>query len=137
MTTVDVAAKRWEQGWELHVSDDRGPIGVLPARRLSQAQRAVRDYIACNDGVEPTTVVVRLAARFDNGLDEEIVAVRADLDDVERAQREAAARSRRLALLLREAGLSGADIAVVLRISRQRVSQLVKSTPVVGGHRQH
>ncbi len=127
MTAVDVAAQRWEHGWELHVSDDRGPIVVLTARRLSRAHRMVRDYVAVTDGIDPTTVAVRIAVRFGNGLDEEIAAVRADLEHAERAQRDAAARSRRLALLLREAGLSGADIAVVLRVSPQRVSQLVKT----------
>jgi predicted XRE-type DNA-binding protein len=127
VTTVDVAARRLEQGWELHLSDDRGPIAVIPVRRLSRVQATVRHYIACSDGVEPTTVAVRIAVRFDNSLDDEIAAVRADLEHLERAQRETAARSRRLALLLREAGLSGADIAVVLRVSQQRVSQLVKA----------
>jgi predicted XRE-type DNA-binding protein len=127
VTIVDVAAQRLEQGWELHLSDDRGPIGVIPARRLSRAQAVVRHYIACTDGVEPTTVAVRITVQFGNGLDDEILAVRADLEHLERAQRETAARSRRLALLLREAGLSGADIAVVLRVSRQRVSQLVNA----------
>lgn len=127
MTTVDVAAQRWEQGWELHISDERGSIGVLPARRLSRAQRIVSNYIACTNGVDPATVDIRIVVRFDNALDGEIAAVRADFEDVERAQREAAARSRRLVLLLRDAGLSGAEIAVVLRVSQQRVSQLVKA----------
>lgn len=40
-------------------------------------------------------------------------------------QRDTAARSRRVARRLKAAGLSGADIAVVLKISAQRVSQLV------------
>ena len=130
MSTVEVTAQRAEQGWELHVSDDRGAITVLPTRRLSRAQRSVREHVACADGLDPATVAVELTVRFDNGLDEEIVGVRADLEAAERAQREAAARSRRLALLLRAAGLSGADIAVVLRVSPQRVSQLVKAAVV-------
>jgi predicted transcriptional regulator len=54
--------------------------------------------------------------------------VRTTLDDAERAQRGAAARSRALAVRLREAGLTGADIAVVLRVSPQRVSQLMRTT---------
>ncbi|HEY0816211.1 MAG TPA: hypothetical protein VGE11_23295 [Pseudonocardia sp.] len=130
MTTVDVTAQRWEQGWELHLSDDRGVLGVLPTRRLSRTQRLVRDYIAYTDGIDPTTVTVHIGVRFDNDLDEEIAAVRADLELVDQAQRATAVRSRRLALLLRDAGLSGADIAVVLRVSPQRVSQLVKRAPV-------
>lgn len=130
MNAVDVTAQRWEQGWELHLYDVRGPLTVLPTRRLSRAQRLVREYVACADGIDPATVEVGITVLFDNGLDEEIAAVRADLEHAERAQREAAARSRRLALLLREAGLSGADIAVVLRVSPQRVSQLVRAAAV-------
>jgi len=73
-------------------------------------------------------VRVRITVTFDNELDAEIAAVRAAVDHAERAQREAAARSRALALRLRDAGLTGADIAVVLRVSPQRVSQLMRAT---------
>lgn len=128
MAAVDVAARRWEHGWELSVSDGRGPLVVLPVRRLSATERTVRDFVACQDGVDPRSVEVRVAVAFGTALDDEIAAVRAALEDVERAQREAAARSRGLALRLREAGLSGADIAVVLRVSPQRVSQLMRAT---------
>ncbi len=128
MTAVDVAARRWEHGWELSVSDERGSLVVLPARRLSVAERTVRDYVACHDGVDPRSVQVRITVAFGTALDDEITAVRAAVEGAERAQREAAARSRGLALLLREAGLSGADIAVVLRVSPQRVSQLMRTT---------
>lgn len=130
--SVEVAARRWEHGWELHVSDERGPLVVLPTRRLSAAERTVRDFVVEHDGVSPRSVRVHLTVTLDNGLangiDEEIAAVRAAVDHAERAQREAAARSRALALRLREAGLTGADIAVVLRVSPQRVSQLMRST---------
>ena len=137
---VEVVARRWEHGWELHVSDARGPLVVLPTRRLSAAERTVRDFVVEHDGVSPRSVRVRITVTFDNGLgsgaesgsgaglDAEIAAVRAAVDHAERAQREAAARSRALALRLREAGLTGADIAVVLRVSPQRVSQLMRAT---------
>jgi hypothetical protein len=125
---VDVAARRWEHGWELHVSDGRGSLVVLPARRLSAADRTVRDYVAFRDGVDPQSVQVRITVAFGTALDDEIAAVRAALEGAERTQREAAARSRGLALRLREAGLSGAEIAVVLQVSPQRVSQLMRTT---------
>jgi len=137
---VEVVARRWEHGWELHVSDARGPLVVLPTRRLSAAERTVRDFVVEHDGVSPRAVRVRITVTFDNGLgsgaesgsgaglDAEIAAVRAAVDHAERAQREAAARSRALALRLRDAGLTGADIAVVLRVSPQRVSQLMRAT---------
>jgi hypothetical protein len=125
---VEVVARRWEHGWELHVSDARGPLVVLPTRRLSAAERTVRDFVVEHEGVSPRSVKVRVTVTFDNGLDAEIAAVRAAVDHAERAQREAAARSRALALRLRGAGLTGADIAVVLRVSPQRVSQLMRAT---------
>ena len=125
---VEVVARRWEHGWELHVSDARGPLVVLPTRRLSAAERTVRDFVVEHDGVSPRAVRVRITVTFDNELDAEIAAVRAAVDHAERAQREAAARSRALALRLRDAGLPGADIAVVLRVSPQRVSQLMRAT---------
>ena len=109
------------------MSDGRGALVVLPVRRLSAAERTVRDFVACQDGLDPRSVELRITVAFGTALDDEI-AVRAALEDAERAQREAAARSRGLALRLREAGLSGADIAVVLRVSPQRVSQLMRTT---------
>jgi hypothetical protein len=57
----------------------------------------------------------------------EVAAVRAETQRADQTQRDAAARSRRLARRLEAAGLSGADIAVVLKVSPQRVSPLVKS----------
>ena len=125
---VEVTARRWEHGWELHVSDGGEPLVVLPTRRLSAAERTVRDFVVEHHGVSPRSVKVRVTVTFDNGLDAEIAAVRAAVDHAERAQRETAARSRALALRLRDAGLTGADIAVVLRVSPQRVSQLMRAT---------
>jgi len=45
----------------------------------------------------------------------------------DRATTEAAAQSRKPTRDLRAAGLSGRDIAAILRVSAQRVSQLLKS----------
>ncbi|GAA0532802.1 hypothetical protein GCM10011581_17530 [Saccharopolyspora subtropica] len=45
------------------------------------------------------------------------------------AQEEAAAKSRRAVADLKAAGLSGADIAAVLDLSPQRLSQLAERTP--------
>lgn len=130
MTTVaaavEVTAHRRERGWALHVADEQGERGVLLARRLSGVEPRVRRFVAAQGGVDPGVVEVRLGVRFDSWLDGEIAAVRAQLERAERTQREAAVRSRRLALQLHDAGLSGADIAIVLQLSAQRVSQLVR-----------
>ena len=50
---IEVTARRWEHGWELHVSDGRGPLVVLPTRRLSAAERTVRDFVVEHEGVSP------------------------------------------------------------------------------------
>jgi hypothetical protein len=125
---VEVTARRWEHGWELHVSDGRGPLVVLPARRLSAAERTVREFVVEHEGVSPRWVKVHTTVTLGSALDAEIAAVRAAVEHAERAQREAAARSRALALRLRDFGLTGADIAVVLGVSPQRVSQLMRTS---------
>ena len=130
MTTVEapveVTARRQERSWELHIADQHGDHGVLRVRRLSGVEHRVRAHVAALDGVDPVVVQVQVTVRFGSWLDEEIRTVRAELERAERTQREVAIRSRRPALQLRSAGLSGADIAVVLQVSAQRVSQLVR-----------
>ena len=125
---IEVTARRWEHGWELHVSDGRGPLVVLPTRRLSAAERTVRDFVVEHEGVSPRSTKVRITVTLGAALDAEIAAVRAAVEHAERTQRATAARSRALALRLRDFGLTGADIAVVLGVSPQRVSQLMRTT---------
>ena len=125
---IEVTARRWEHGWELHVSDGGEPLVVLPTRRLSAAERTVRDFVVEHERVSPRSVKVRITVTLGSALDAEIAAVRAAVEHAERAQRATAARSRALALRLRDFGLSGADIAVVLGVSPQRVSQLMRTT---------
>ena len=57
-------------------------------------------------------------------MDREAAEVRAELARIDADQAKAAARSRAIARRLRKAGLSGADTAVVMGVSPQRVSQL-------------
>ena len=61
-----------------------------------------------------------------DGLDEAAQAARDAVSAADRAVRDVAAQSRQAARDLKDAGLSGRDIAAVLRVSPQRVSQLLK-----------
>jgi DNA-directed RNA polymerase specialized sigma subunit len=62
-----------------------------------------------------------------DGLDEEARAVREAVAAADHATCAAAARSRKVARELKRAGLTGRDIAAILKVSAQRISQLVKS----------
>lgn len=122
-TTYEVRAHRWARGWELHIDG----VGVTQSHSLSGAEEMVRDYIALDRGVEPDSFDVVITPEIGGGLDQDLAEVRRRIREAERAQIEAAERSRALVRRLAAMGLSGKDTAKVLGVSPQRVSQLLKS----------
>jgi hypothetical protein len=123
MTTYDVRAKRWEHGWELHIAG----VGVTQSRTLWDADRMARDLVGRREGLEPGAFEVAITPEIGGGLDEETRAARDAVTEADRLQRAAAAKSREAARRLKRAGLSGRDIAKVLDVSPQRVSQLLRT----------
>jgi DNA-directed RNA polymerase specialized sigma subunit len=121
--TYAVTARRWKRGWELHIEG----VGVTQCRSLVEAESMVRDYVESLTGQDASTSVVKITPEVGGGLDEQARAAREAVAAADKATREAAARSRKVARDLKGAGLSGRDIAAVLRVSAQRVSQLLKS----------
>lgn len=117
--TYHVRATRWDRGWELHVSD----MGVTQAATLERADRAVRDYLATLLDVDDIDDEVVITPEL-GGLEIEAAAARQAVAEAGHLQKEAAARSRETAHRLRSAGLSVGDTAMILGISRGRVSQL-------------
>jgi len=115
-----VIAKRWEHGWELHIDG----IGVTQSRLLSDAEAMVRDYLAADDISDAETAEVTIHPDL-GGLEDLIPAVRAQTEGAQIAQQEAARAARDLVARLRQAGLSVADTAAVLGVTKGRVSQLV------------
>src|SRR2546425_797473 len=93
-------------------------------RRLEAADMA-RSYVAMMRDIPLDTITVEVIPEIGGGLDEVVTDARTAVRQAEEAQRDAAARSRTAARRLREKGLSGRDIAAVLRVSPQRVSQLL------------
>jgi DNA-directed RNA polymerase specialized sigma subunit len=124
VTTYEVRARRWKHGWELHIAD----IGVTQSRSLAEAETMVRDYIETLTGVDASGAQVVVTPEVGDGLDEQARAAREAVAAADRATRAAAARSRKVARDLKQAGLSGRDIAAILKVSAQRVSQLLKSS---------
>lgn len=122
--TYHVTAKRWELGWELHVDG----VGVTQSRSLATAETMVREYVASMLDIENEhSFDVELTPELDNDLASEARAAREAVRQAERARDEAAVQSRKAVHDLKAAGLSGSDVAVVLKLSTQRVSQLINS----------
>ncbi len=86
-----------------------------------------RDLIARREDLPSEGFAVRIIPEIGGGLDEETRAAREAVSAADKAQRQAAAQSRAAARRLRQAGLSGRDIAKVLNVSPQRVSQLLRT----------
>jgi hypothetical protein len=118
-----VRAKRWEHGWELHIDG----VGVTQSRTLWDAEEMARDLIGRREDLPEDAFTVTITPEIGGGLDEETRAAREAVSAANRAQRQAAAQSRAAARRLRQAGLTGRDIAKVLDVSPQRVSQLLRA----------
>jgi hypothetical protein len=123
VTAYTVHARRWEHGWELHIDT----VGITQSHGLADAADMARSYIAMRRSVPIESVVVDIVPEIGDGLDSDVTEARDAVRQAEQAQRDAAARSRTVACKLRERGLSGRDISVVLRVSPQRVSQLLRA----------
>jgi hypothetical protein len=122
MSAYSVHARRWAHGWELHIDG----VGVTQSRNLDGAEQMVRDYIESLTGRDARGDEVTIKPEVGDGLDEATQAAREAVAAADRAVREAAMQSRKAARDLKDAGLSGRDIAAILRVSAQRVSQLLK-----------
>jgi hypothetical protein len=127
-TTYTVHAHRWARGWELHIDG----VGVTQSRKLNDAEKMARDYIALDTGTAPDSFNVEIIPQVDGKLDEEARAARRAVSNAEKAQRTAAAMSRDIAKKLLSSGLTGREIAVFLGISPQRVSQLLRDHAIRG-----
>lgn len=120
MTTYNVRAVRWEHGWELHIED----VGVTQSRGLNDADRMVRDYLRLDFGETESREAEVVITPEVGDLDDEVAAMRRESAELRAKQDRVAARSRDVVRKLRARGMTGTDIAKVLGISEQRVSQL-------------
>jgi predicted RNase H-like HicB family nuclease len=122
---IDVIREgRW---WMVHIPEIDG---LTQARRLSEAEDMARDYIALHlgvarDRVKVDTASVRLSQSWELLADaREVKNFRATARDAERKATDA---TREYAQQLTASGVPVRDIADLLDISPQRVSQLANS----------
>ncbi|MDX6738188.1 hypothetical protein [Actinocorallia sp. A-T 12471] len=121
MRDYTVRALRWERGWELHIDG----VGVTQVHRLTEAEAAARDYIALELDVPADAFSVLIVPSVGDGLDEEMRAAREATAAAQSAAAEAARSTRTVAYKLKREGLTGKEIATILHVSPQRVSQLL------------
>jgi hypothetical protein len=121
--TYEVVAKRWRRGWELHIPG----VGVTQSRSLSDAEGMARDYVALALDVPEDSFEVRIVPEVGGGVDQKVKQTREAITAAAQAQSRVAETSRALVGELKELGLTGKDVAVVLGVTPQRVSQLTRS----------
>ncbi|MFF5264619.1 hypothetical protein ACFY4C_37325 [Actinomadura viridis] len=125
-TTYQVTAKRWAEGWELHIADGLGgEVGVTQVPRIHNAEDVVRDYIALDLDIPPDSFEVRVVLDLEESLCLAISDAKQAAASANRAQEAAARKNRQVAEILEREGLNGREIAFVLQVSPQRISQLL------------
>lgn len=102
------------------------PGAISQSRRLADAPALMREAIGFVAEVDPAAVEIELVPVLPNQLEDEVRRAREAVQELEERQRAVAEVSRSVVRHLHDAGLTGADTAVVLGVSPQRVSQLVK-----------
>lgn len=120
--TFEVYASQDGKAWGLTVPEVPGATSLV--RRLSAAERHAREAIAWVLDVPDDSFDLHLVVHMSGDIGKELAEVRELADHAEQMMREAADRKRALIGHLKGSGLSGNDIAVVLDVSPQRVSQL-------------
>jgi len=121
-----VLAERDEAGWWA-VRIPELPGVLTQARRLDQVEELAREAIdlAISVGHAPKRKYAVEVDVYVPGLDDDLAMVRAVRADAERAQAEAAERTRFIAARLADRGLTVRDIGAALGVSYQRAAQLV------------
>jgi len=118
VTTYKAHARRWDHGWEIHVSG----IGVTQVRTLDRASQQACDLIATMVGTEVDADHIDLVIDL-GGLEARAQDALDLTQEAENLRQRAARGIREVTSELRQAGLSVTDIAFVLGVSRGRVSQ--------------
>lgn len=125
MTTYTVEAERGKRGgWVFQCVEHPGAISE--SRRLGDAEPLMKEIISFVAGVPEDSISIRLVPKLPEMLSTEIRRARDAAKEVQRVQTLAAKLSRKAVEDLRKLGLTGRDVATVLGVSPQRISQLMR-----------
>jgi DNA-directed RNA polymerase specialized sigma24 family protein len=124
MNTVKVTASQWAHGWELFF-DDGDDDGVTQTRTLAGAEQQVRDYLdSMHPEINHADWLIEVVPQLGSVLAEVHVAKAASVA-AQQALASAAQQMRTAVKGLRAKGLSLADTATVLGVTKTRAQQLV------------
>ncbi|WP_199038678.1 hypothetical protein [Glycomyces salinus] len=118
-----VTATRSFGMWELDVPG----VGVTQAERASEAEDMVRDLIDILAEDDADKTEIHIEWHLGGGLDEEVAEAARARQEAQAKSEAAAKAARNAAAHMKSAGLTGRDIAAVLGVSEQRVSQLLNA----------
>jgi hypothetical protein len=119
--TYDVLVERVGDQWGVTVPDVPGAISLV--RKLSRAEEHIREAIAFVAKIDAAAFDVTVHLTLPQS--DELAEVRSLTLRAEQLQREAADRTRVLVKQLSADGITGGDLATILGVSPQRVSQLL------------
>jgi hypothetical protein len=122
-------AQRVGDGWWM-VQCDQAPGALSQVRRLDQAADEHREAVAFVTGEPVEQVKVTVTPRLEQGVEDELAAVRSLANTAERAASQAAERRATLARQLHDDGLTIRDIGRIMGVSYQRAGQLVNTDRV-------
>lgn len=120
MKTYVARAKRWDRGWEIHVDN----VGVTQVRSLDRAAEFACELVEIMTGkaIDLEQIVLHVSPESINA---KVRRAREKTRHAQEAQMQAAQFTREVVAELRGQGLSPADIAGLMGISRGRVTQLL------------
>lgn len=101
-------------------------VGATQGRSAAEAQRMAADLVAIMEEIPLEEIEVQIDFEIPGPLGDEVKQARQATREADLAQRKAADRTRAAVSRLLGSGLSKQDAARILRVSPQRISQLVK-----------
>lgn len=137
MSAYSATARREGKYWVVEVDG----VGVTQGRNLAEAEAMAADLVVAMRQVPAEEVAVEMQVDLPAPLREQIVKTKKTRAELETLQVQVGELGRNVVKELRGAGLTGRDVAAVLGVSEQRVSQLAaggrvgrpreKVTPVI------
>jgi predicted RNase H-like HicB family nuclease len=126
LITYEVRAERADGWWILSVPQVPGALSQV--RSLSSAEEHIREAIAFVAQVASDSFEVQVVPVLPEQLATEVATAQSASETYRQAQDHASASIRRAIAALSEAGLSGPEIARILGVTKQRISQLTQAS---------